>query len=142
MRGIISTNRIGHDLDRVFNDMFCAAPFWTNVSSNFAPRVDITENDNRIKLEFELPGMEKNEIKVTVKDGLLTVSGERKVEKRDESENYVRSEIYTGQFSRSFTLPDTVEVDKTTADYKNGILTLELPKSERAKPKQIDVKVG
>jgi len=143
MTNVICTpNRTARSLDRVFNDIFNASPYWTNVNTDFAPRVNITENDNRIKLEFDLPGMENDDIKVTVKDGLLTVSGERKVEKKDEKENYVRSEIYTGQFSRSFTLPETVETDKIAADYKNGLLTLELPKSEKAKPKTIDVKVS
>ena len=143
MTNVICTpNRTARSLDRVFNDIFNTTPFWTNVNTDFAPRVNITENDNRIKLEFELPGMVRDDIKVTVKDGLLTVSGERKEEKKDEKENYVRSEIYSGQFSRSFTLPETVEVDKISADYKNGLLTLSLPKSERAKPKTIEVKVS
>ncbi len=134
-------NRTTGNLDKVLNEIFNATPFWTNINTDFAPRVNITENDNRIKLEFELPGMERNDIKVTVKDGLLTVSGERKEEKKDEKENYVRNEIYSGQFSRSFTLPETVEVDKISADYKNGLLTLSLPKSEKARPKTIEVKV-
>src|SRR3990172_10367672 len=131
-------HRTARNLDRVFNDIFNTTPFWTNVNTHFAPLANITENDNRIRLEFELPGMVRDDIKVTVKDGLLTVSGERKEEKKDEKENYVRSEIYSGQFSRSFTLPETVEVDKISADYKNGLLTLSLPKSERAKPKTIE----
>ena len=141
MRGFVTTNRIGNGLDKVFSDLFNGVPVWANANTEFAPRVNITENDSRIKLEFELPGMDKGDINVTVKDGLLTVSGDRKVETKDEKENYVRSEIYTGQFSRSFTLPETVETDKISADYKNGILTLGLPKSEKAKPKQIEVKV-
>jgi HSP20 family protein len=142
MRSLVTTNRIGHSLDRMFNDLFNGVPVWANANSDFAPKVNITENDRRIRLEFELPGMDKGDINVTVKDGLLTVSGERKVETKDEKENYVRSEIYTGQFSRSFTLPETVETDKISADYKNGILTLGLPKSEKAQPKQIEVKVS
>ena len=76
MTNVICTpNRTARSLDRVFNDIFNTTPFWTNVNTDFAPRVNITENDNRIKLEFELPGMVRDDIKVTVKDGLLTVSG-------------------------------------------------------------------
>lgn len=142
MRGLVTTNRIGTSLDRMFDDLFNAAPSWTNRNTEWAPRVNITENDQRIRLEFDLPGMERDDIKVTIKDGLLTVSGERKIEHKDESENYVRNEIYTGQFSRSFTLPETVDADKISADYKNGLLTLALPKTEKAKPKQIEVKVS
>jgi len=139
---VCSPNRVGVNLDRVFNDLFAGIPAWTNVGTDFSPRVNITENDERIKLEFDLPGMVKDDVKVSVKDRLLTVSGERKVEKKDEKENFVRSEIFTGQFSRSFTLPETVDADKISADYKNGLLSLALPKTEKAKPKQIDVKIG
>lgn len=143
MTNIVCTpNRTSRNIDKVLNDIFNTTPFWTNTNTDFAPRVNITENDSRIKLEFELPGLERDDIKVTVKDGLLTVSGERKAEKKEENENYVRSEIYNGQFSRSFTLPETVETDKISADYKNGLLTLALPKSEKAKPKTIEVKIS
>ena len=135
-------NRTVQSFDSVFNDIFNTAPFRTNANTNFAPRVNITENDQRIKLDFDLPGLAKDDIKVSVKAGLLTVSGERKIEQKVESDNFVRSEIFSGQFSRSFTLPETVEVDKISADYKNGLLTLSLPKSEKAKPKTIDVKVS
>ncbi len=143
MTNVVCTpNRTSRNIDKVLNDIFNTSPFWTNTNTEFAPRVNITENDNRIKLEFELPGMERDDIKVSVKDGLLTVSGERKSDKKDEQENFVRSEIYSGQFSRSFTLPETVETDKISADYKNGLLILNLPKSEKAKPKTIDIKVS
>ena len=134
-------NRTSGNLDKVLNDIFNTAPFRINTNTDFAPRVNITENDQRIKLDFDLPGLAKDDIKVTVKAGLLTVSGERKIEQKVESDDYVRSEIYSGQFSRSFTLPETVEIDKISADYKNGLLTLSLPKSEKAKPKTIEVKV-
>ncbi len=139
---VLTPNKISDGIDRMFGDLFNSTPFLANVNSDFAPRVDISENDSRIKLEFELPGMDKESIKVTVRDGFLSVSGERKEESKVESDTYVRSEIFSGRFSRSFTLPETVETDKISADYKNGMLTLELPKSEKAKPKMIDVKVS
>ncbi len=139
---VCTPNRTSRNIDKVLNDIFNTTPFWTNANTDYAPRVNIIENDNRIKLNFELPGLERDDIKVTVKEGLLTVSGNRKVESKEEIENFVRSEIYSGQFSRSFTLPETVETDKISADYKNGLLILNLPKSEKAKPKTIDIKVS
>ena len=139
---ILSPNRISRDFDRIFNDLCCQTPFSANAESGWSPRVNITENDERVKLEFDLPGMDREDIKVTVKDGLLTVSGERKVEKKEENENSIRNELFTGQFSRSFTLSDSVDAARISADYKNGQLTLALPKTEKAKPKQIDVKIS
>ena len=86
--------------------------------------------------------MEKDNFKINVKDNVLTVSGERKDESEEKADNYIRSEIRSGSFSRSFTLPKTVDVDKINADYKNGILELTLGKREEAKPREIDVKVS
>ena len=111
-------------------------------SSNFVPKVNISEDDSNVRLTFELPGMEKGDIKVIVQDGILTVSGERKFEKKEETDKYVRSEIRAGSFSRSFTLSDTVNHETVSADYKNGLLEVSLAKKEETKPREIEVKVS
>ena len=93
-------------------------------------------------MRFEVPGWDKSDLKINVKDKVLTVSGEQREESQEKNENYIRSEIRSGSFCRSFTLPNTVDADKIKADYKSGILELTLGKREEAKPKEIEVKVS
>jgi HSP20 family protein len=107
----------------------------------FVPAVDIREKDNAFLLEAELPGMKKEDIKLDVKEGVLTIRGERNYEHEEKKDNYTRVERCYGTFHRSFTLPDHVETEKIDATYKDGILTVTLPKNETATPKQIDVKI-
>lgn len=111
------------------------------VPSGFVPAVDISEKDDEYVLEAELPGMKKEDIHIDLKDGILTISGDRKYEREETRDNYNRVERCYGSFSRSFTLPDHVKVDRIDAAYKDGILTVTLPKGEEAKPKHIDVKI-
>ncbi len=106
----------------------------------FVPAVDIREADDKYLIEAELPGIKKEDVHIEVKDGVLTIRGERKHEEEKKEENYTRIERAYGQFQRSFTLPVNVEEDKIDASYNDGILTVELPKGEKAKPKQIEVK--
>ncbi|NIP39818.1 MAG: Hsp20/alpha crystallin family protein [Candidatus Dadabacteria bacterium] len=107
-----------------------------------SPSVDVYEKSDKYVINAEIPGLSKDEIKIDVKDGALTISGEKKYEDKKEDENYIRVERRYGKFERRFNLPENVNVDKVTANYKNGVLEVSLPKKEEAKPKQIDVKVS
>lgn len=127
------------DLDRLFESFFGRVPviredFW-------APTVDVVERNGNIEVKAELPGMKKEDIKVTVKDNVLSLTGERKLEKEEKDKTYHRIERFYGKFCRSIQLPSDVEADKVKASYKDGVLHITLPKPESAKPKQIDVEV-
>ncbi len=114
-------------------------------SGIWSPPVDIFDNEGEIVLKAELPGLEKEEIDINVEDNLLTVSGERKREKEVNGKNdkgVFRSERVYGSFNRSFTLPSSVAADKINASYKDGVLTLTLPKAEEAKPRQITIEAA
>ena len=110
-------------------------------TAGFVPAVDIIERDNEYVLEAEVPGLKKDEIRIDLKDGVLTISGERKYEDEEKKDKYTRVERCYGSFTRSFTLPDHVETDKIDASYKDGVLSVTLPKGEKARPKAIDVKI-
>ncbi len=109
--------------------------------SEWYPRMDVVEKDKEILIKMDLPGMEEKDINISVEGNILTISGERKMEKKEENENYHRVERLYGEFSRSLTLPNSVDVNKINAKYKNGVLEVVLPKKEEAKPKKITVKV-
>lgn len=97
----------------------------------FSPRIDIKETKKNFKIVSELPGLDSNDIDVSVHDGLLTISGEKKVEKEETEGDYHHVERSFGCFSRSISVPDTVDVDKVKSVYKNGVLTITLPKTEK-----------
>ena len=108
----------------------------------WVPAVDIYETKDSIVLNVELPGVTKEDIALEVKDGTLTIKGEKKLEKDVKEENYHRLERTYGSFMRAFTLPSMVQQDKVKARFKDGILEIQIPKAEEAKPKQIRVEVG
>ena len=110
-------------------------------SGSFVPPVDIYEDEHNITLKLEVPGIEQNDIDVRVENNTLTVRGERKFEKDVKEENYHRIERSYGSFSRSFSLPQTVDPHKVEAEYKQGVLTVRLPLREEAKPRQVKVNV-
>jgi HSP20 family protein len=110
-------------------------PDWT-------PLADITEDEKEYLIKLDLPEMKKEDVKVTVENGVLTVSGERKFEKEEKNKKHHHVERGYGTFMRRFTLPDDADANKINAEFKNGLLTVHLPKSEHAQPKQIDVKVA
>jgi HSP20 family protein len=110
-------------------------------ASAWMPAVDIAEHDDEFVVKLELPGVAKDDVKITMQNNILTVRGEKKQEKESKSSNYHRVERSYGSFQRSFTLPATVKSEKIDATYKDGILSVTLPKAEEAKPKMIDVKV-
>jgi len=107
----------------------------------WTPAVDIYEKNDFVVVKAELPGVEKDQISVEVKDGILTLRGERKLERDVKEESYHRIERAYGSFLRSFSLPVSVDQDKVKAKFKDGVLEVELPKKEKAKPKQIKVDV-
>jgi len=115
----------------------------TGLLSGWSPALDVFEEKDRFSVVCELPGMKKEDIEITVRDNTLTISGERKLEEMERKEGQVfRSERYFGKFQRSVALPATVDASKVHATYKEGVLQIELPKSEEAKQKHIEVSVG
>ncbi|HEY1662072.1 MAG TPA: Hsp20/alpha crystallin family protein [Verrucomicrobiae bacterium] len=108
----------------------------------WTPAFDVYEEKDNFIVKAELPGMKKEEINVSLHDGSLLISGERQAETRNEGTEVYRAERHFGKFQRAITLPATVAADKVKAQYKDGILTVTLPKSEEAKPKQIEVNVN
>lgn len=110
--------------------------------TDWAPSVDITETDDAYTIKAEIPEVKKEDVKVTLEDGQLTIQGERKQEKEEKGKRFHRIERSYGSFMRSFDVPDNVEEGKVKADFKEGMLTLTLPKSEKAKPKAVEVKVS
>jgi HSP20 family protein len=111
-------------------------------TSAWWPRVDITEEDDAYRIHADMPGIDKNEIKISVEDNKLTIAGEKKEEKRDaKKDRFYHYERSYGAFSRSFNLPDHVDHEHIEARYRNGVLEVTLRKNERAKPKAIDIKV-
>jgi HSP20 family protein len=110
--------------------------------SAWAPLVDITEDEKEYVIKAELPEVKKEELKVAVEDGVLTISGDRRFEKEEKTRRYHRVERAYGHFARSFTVPDDADPAKVHADFKDGVLSVRLEKSEKAKPKTIDVKVS
>src|SRR5258707_9336597 len=111
-------------------------------TSTFAPPVDVYEDEHNITLKIEVPGIDEKDIDVRIENNTLTVHGERKFEKEEKEENYRRVERQYGSFTRSFTLPTTVDPDKVQADYDKGVLKVKLAKKAEAKPKQIKVNVA
>lgn len=136
-----SRMNIANQIENMFGD-FWRWPFVDQQMDGFIPATDIEETDKEFNIVFELPGMEKKDIKVSVEDNVLTVSGERKERSEEKNKNCVRSEIRCGSFSRSFSLPRTVDVSNVSADYKDGLLTVTLQKTEEARPKEIEIKVN
>jgi HSP20 family protein len=108
----------------------------------WAPALDVREDKDNFVIRAELPGLKREEIEVSLQDGALVISGERKFEKTEEGVEVHRQERYYGKFQRALTLPEPVAADKVKADYKDGVLTVTLPKTEEAKPKKIDVSVN
>jgi HSP20 family protein len=110
--------------------------------TEWSPLVDISEDDKEYVVKAELPEIKKEEVKVTVLDNVLCITGERKKEMEEKGKRYHRIEREYGSFMRSFALPDDADGSKVNAEYKDGILKVHLPKSEKAKPKSVEVKVS
>lgn len=121
--------------------------FWGDVAppngqgNAWYPSVDVEETENTFVVHAELPGVKREDIKVGMEKNVLTIEGERKIEAAQEGKHYTRRERAFGSFKRSFTIGTEVDADKITAEYKDGILTVRLPKAEKVKPRQIEVSV-
>ena len=111
-------------------------------TGSFVPAVDVYEDEKKVVLKLEVPGIEEKDLDVRVENNTLTVKGERKFEKEEKEENFHRIERRYGSFYRSFTLPSTVDTENVDAKYEAGVLKLELKKKPEAQPKQIKVNIG
>jgi HSP20 family protein len=130
-------------INRVFRDSYTGGDRDESLTtSSFAPAVDVYEDEHKVTLKIEVPGIEEKDIDVRVENNTLTVHGERKIEKEEKEENYRRVERQYGSFTRTFTLPQTVDTENVSANYDKGVLKISLPKKAEAKPKQIKVQVG
>jgi HSP20 family protein len=132
--------RLSDQLNRLFEITGSGRP--AESFGDWTPALDASEDKDKYVVSVEIPGMKKEDINVTVHDGVLTVSGERRHEKDVKEGTVHRTERYYGKFSRSVSLPSAVQADKVAAAYKDGILSVEIPKAEEAKPKQIEVKIS
>ena len=140
---LIKYNQPGRDIfGRIFSDIM--DEFFNDAvatrQTSFAPSIDISETDKQFLIDVELPGINKDDIELNVENNTLTISGERKFEKKDDGKQYHRVESHYGSFTRSFTLPDNVKTDSINATYNNGILNITVDKSEQQMKKQIKIK--
>jgi HSP20 family protein len=126
---------------RVFEDAFTRLLNEPQDSRPWEPAVDIYESENELVLKADLPDVELKDIDVRVENQTLTIAGERKFEKNDTGKGYHRLERSYGRFTRSFAVPNAFDTDHIAADYKNGVLSVSLPKKEAAKPRQIKIEV-
>ncbi len=124
------------DVDRLFGGSMD-----NRASQDWAPSIEVHDGENEFTVTAEIPGVDPKAVEVNVTDGILTLSGEKKLAAEVKREGYVCAERSYGSFSRSIALPETVDAAKATAEASNGVLTLRLPKAEAAKPKKIDVTV-
>jgi len=129
-------------LNRMFEDSFFRIPREDSALTAWSPDVDIYETEHELVLRADLPDLTEKDIDIRIENNMLTIRGERKFEKNVSEDSYLRMERSYGAFSRSFSLPNTVNTDQIKADYRNGVLTVNLPKREESKPKQVKVTVS
>ena len=130
------------ELDRLFDGTLAEVVQGSNLLSGWTPAFDVYEDKDDFTIVAEVPGMTKDDIEVSLHNDCLSISGERKGDTRRQEAEVYRAERFFGRFQRTITLPTTVAGDKVKAQYKDGVLTITLPKTEEAKPKQIDVAVN
>ncbi len=132
--------RMQREIDRLFEEILPLRLDGENEVVSWTPRVDLTETDDSYIIHVDAPGMKKGDFRVNWEDDTLTISGERKWEKESEDQNVVRMERTFGHFYRSFNLPKAVVSDKISATYKDGVLTVRVPKAEQTKPRRIEIR--
>ena len=141
-RPVNSLFNLHNQMGRFFGDLLSSNDSEsTEENSSWLPTVDISENDSGFEIHAELPGVAQEDVQVSVTDNLLTIKGEKNQKRETENKSYHRVERRYGTFQRSFTLPRHVDTGSIKADYKDGILTLTIPKAEEAKPKEIQIGV-
>ena len=133
---------ISGDVDSIFDRFFGETPTGRSPSRVATPRLDVTETETDYRVSAELPGVDEKDIELSVDDGVLVLKGERKVEEEDRARKAYRREQFYGRFHRAVTLPSEVDVEGTTAAFKNGILEVTLPKAEGSKPHKISVRAA
>ncbi len=131
--------RVQEEMSRLFDER---QAFRTGESVGWTPACDIYEDGEEMSVRLELAGVDPKDVDIRFENGVLTLKGERKMEKDDKRDNYHRIELAYGTFTRSFSLPGTVDAEKIRAESKNGVLTVHLPKKAEAKPKSIQIKIG
>jgi len=130
-------------MNRLFRESYSPeSPEEALTTTSYAPPVDIYEDEHSVTLKLEVPGIDEKDIDVRIENNTLSVHGERKIEKEEKEENFLRIERQYGSFTRSFTLPSSVDPGQVSADYEKGLLKIRLAKKAEAKPKQIKVNVG
>lgn len=140
--GVGALSNLQDELQRLFESPWGELTRTQQFLRGWNPAVDLYEDKDNVFVKAELPGLKKEDIEVSLEDGVLTISGERKSEEKVEGKEARRSERFYGQFRRSISLSSEVKADQVTANYKDGVLTITLPKVEAAKPKQIEVKAN
>ena len=128
--------------DRIFDDFLPRVASEVPVRENFLPQVDIREEKDAVILSAELPGVDKEAVSVELHNGILTLSGEKRSERKEDENGFYRTERVYGAFKRGFKVPDTVDAENISAEYADGVLRLTLPKRPEASPKQITVTAG
>src|SRR5688500_9677461 len=127
------------EVNRVFDAFFGGAANGATRARRWVPAMDLVETDDHLVLRADLPGLNKDDVNIEIKDGALTVSGERRAEHEDKSEGFYRIERAFGGFSRSLTLPDGVDADKVDASFDNGVLEIRIPKPAARKPHRVEI---
>jgi HSP20 family protein len=138
-------SRVFPEVSRFFEDFLNDFPLAASTparAEGWIPAVDILEKEGNLILRAELPGVNEKDIDVKLEGNVLTLKGERKLESEEKKHNYHRVESFYGSFTRSFTLPDSVDTEKIKADYKNGILSISVPQKPEVRPREIPVSVG
>jgi HSP20 family protein len=140
VRRVHPTRFVRRDFDRVFDDMFSrVVPTLSVGGTGWVPSLDVSESENEITVRAEIPGVSAEELDISVEDGVLTISGEKKEESEEAGDNFFRKERRFGSFSRSIALPTAVDTQKISAEYDRGVLTVSLAKAENVMPKKIKV---
>lgn len=127
-------------INRVLDDPFLRF-FDDSSAREWSPAAEVTENENAVVFAFEVPGLEQKDISISLENGMLTVTGEKTSQEHKETD-FIRSERWYGKFARSFTLPPTVDAASVTANLRNGVLTVTVPKKEEAKPRKVEVQIS
>jgi len=132
--------RLTERMERLFEEFFPTVRREEEREFVWAPAVDVYENDKAYVVEVDLPGLRKEDVRVTVQDGVLTIQGERRLTREEKGVDYHRQERFYGKFLRSFTVPEMVDVDRISAEFKDGVLRLTLPKREPSAGRVIEVR--